>query len=98
MRITRCTLIVMTTVMGFGSLAYSQQATDAPPLDRNMSTMNRAYRLIKAGASDKSKNDATLAALVQMEQATLAAKGQTPPALEKLTGDEKTKQLTAYRG
>ena len=54
-----------------------------------MSMMNRAWRTIKAGAADKTKNEATLAALAQMEGATLAAKVQTPKTLEKLAGEEK---------
>jgi hypothetical protein len=85
--------------------AQPQPASPAPAagapaqtLERNMSAMNRAFRTINTNVKDKTKNDATLAAVVQLQTATLAAKAQLPDAVEKLTGEEKTKKVSEFRG
>jgi hypothetical protein len=70
----------------------------AQSLERNMGAMNRAFRTINTNVKDKTKNDATLAAVVQLQTATLAAKEQVPEEVEKLSGEEKTKKVNEFRG
>jgi hypothetical protein len=66
-------------------------------LERNMGAMNRVWRTIKANLKDKTKNEATLTLLAQMQAATLAAKGQVPTSLAATSGEEKNKKLSEYR-
>lgn len=66
-------------------------------LEREMSTMGRVFRRLQAQVKDKSQNEASLAAVAQFEQATLASKGAVPPAIAKLAEPERAKQLLEYR-
>jgi hypothetical protein len=79
-------------------VAAPANGAPAQSLERNMSAMNRAFRTINTNVKDKTKNEATLAAVVQLQTATLAAKSQLPDAVEKMTGDEKAKNVAEYRG
>ena len=66
-------------------------------LDKEMGAMSRAFRRINSQHKDKAQNEATLAQVVLIQQATLNAKAGTPAVIAKMTGDEKTKAMTEYR-
>lgn len=59
-------------------------AHDSPhavSLGHEMKSMGHAYKMIRSQVKDPTKNASTLAAVLNMEQHTLAAKSATPPVL-----------------
>jgi hypothetical protein len=76
-----------------------QQAGSPVSLGREMGAMGRAYKLIRAQVSDPTKNASTLAAVLDLEQHTLAAKGAVLHSAATMpTADAKAAKHADYQG
>ncbi len=62
-----------------------------------MGDMNRALRTLKTEAADPTKSEAALRDIGLLQRDVAIAKSQLPPAVNDLSGDEKTKQANEYR-
>jgi soluble cytochrome b562 len=89
-------IVVMFLSAGFMN-PVSAQETPAMTLDRAMGLMNRAYRTVKANIKDATKNEATLAAIAQMQTSTLAAKGLIPATITAAPEADRAKMTREYR-
>ncbi len=68
-------------------------------LEREMGAMGRDYRIIRTQVADASKNASTLAAVVDLEQHTLAAKGAVlRTATTMPTEEEKKAKQADFQG
>jgi len=60
-----------------GPLVHAEGGNDTP-LDKEMKTMNRAFRQLKKQAGDAAQNASSLALVAQMEKAAAASAELTP--------------------
>src|SRR4051812_34971196 len=67
-----------------------------PNLEASMKTMGQSFKQLKAQVNDASQNKSSLAALLQMEQATISAKAQ-PPGLRRVSEEERAKKQADFR-
>jgi hypothetical protein len=63
----------------------------------DMMAMDKAFRLLNAQVKDAAQNAASLAAIAQMETATLAAKDGMPPLVAALPAADQAARLVEYK-
>lgn len=90
-------LSMIALVAAIPMMLQAQATQPAMDLHRAMEQLNRSYRQVKAGVSDKSKNAATLASLATMQSLTMTAKGQVPESVTKLPEADRAKKTAEYR-
>lgn len=67
-------------------------------LEHAMEQMGRAYKRLRSGVSDPSKNKDNLKYVADLQRATLEAKLLVPDKLETLTGEGRETAVKEYRG
>jgi hypothetical protein len=92
MKLDRKSLVALALIGSVGSIAAVLRADDddhdhdaapagqapAVSLEHEMQAINRSFKIIRKQVSDPSQNASTLAAVLDMEQHTLAAKSAVP--------------------
>jgi hypothetical protein len=78
--------------------APTSQPAQHISLEREMGAMGRQFKIIRKQVSDASQNASTLAAVLELEQHTLAAKSATPDSATTMPSDaENQEKLAAYQ-
>jgi hypothetical protein len=68
-----------------------------PSMERDMKSMDRAFKTLKSQISDSSKNESSLELVNQMEQATLSSKEQLPPKVRRMPATQQAEEKNNYR-
>jgi Cytochrome b562 len=91
-------LVLVAAIIGVSIVHAQDQRPQGrgPGLEGNMKAMDKAWKTIQAQVSDKAKNESTLTAVVEMEQATMAAKA-SPPGLNRLPQDQRDAKRKEFR-
>jgi cytochrome b562 len=78
-------------------LASRAQDAAAKRPQPDMQAMDKAFRTLNAGVKDAAQNAASLAAVAQMEAATVSAKDGVPPLVAALPAAEQAAKLVEYK-
>jgi hypothetical protein len=111
MRMKQLWTLAAVVVVGFGFYAMGADDNDehrppAPPpppreremgLHQQMENMGRLFKKLKSQVADSSKNQSSLDLVLQMEQATLAAKSQAPPMVARMPATQQAEGRNDYR-
>jgi len=79
------------------SHAQDAAATAAKRPQADMMSMDKAFRALNAQVKDPAQNAASLAAVAQMEAATVASKDGVPPLVAALPEAERAARLVEYK-
>ena len=75
----------------------AERAAERPNLERSMKAMDRALNAIARAIEDPTKDAQTLLQIDALQRATAEGKGAPPHEIDELSGEEKAKELAAYR-